>query len=286
MKENILDTDYLRQWIGNTEITEQTISVEPLHRMRATLDYSADPINPGAELPPLWHWIYFITPTRASELGHDGHAALGQFMPPVPLPRRMWAGGRFEFNAAIRVGETARRVSTIRDVKVKHGRSGTLCFVEVEHCIFVANELRFSEVHNIVYRDAPRPGEPAVVPTLAAQDAQWTREVTPSSTLLFRYSALTFNSHRIHYDLDFCRQVEGYPGLVFHGPLTATLLLELAREKNPGQVLAAYEFRAHSPLFDHAPFTINGKMEGNKVILWAANADKRLAMTATLSFSD
>lgn len=285
MNQNNLDTDFLNQWIGKQETVEETISAEPLHRMRATLDLEPETTKAGAEIPPLWHWAYFLEPVRASELGRDGHAELGDFMPPVPLPRRMWAGGKVSFNAAIRVGETARRESTVRDVRLKEGRTGKLCFIEVEHCIFVGTEMRLSEIHNIVYRDSKQPGEDDILPPEAPKDAQWTQKVIPDSTLLFRYSALTFNGHRIHYDLDFCRQQEGYPGLVFHGPLTATLLLQLASENNPGKALEAFEFRAYSPLFDNAPFTLNGKMDGANAEMWASNLDGRLAMKATVNFA-
>ena len=136
MHRKNLDIDYLSQWVGNKESIEQTISAEPLHCMAATLDQGPEDIVDGDIVPPLWHWLYFLKPVRASELGRDGHAALGGFMPPVPLPRRMWAGGQLKFNAPLRVGELARRQSTVRDIKVKQGRTGTLCFVEVEHCIF------------------------------------------------------------------------------------------------------------------------------------------------------
>jgi len=281
-----LDAGYLSQWIGNKESIEETISAEPLHRMAATLDQAPRIIARGDAIPALWHWAYFLTPIRASELGRDGHAALGEFMPPVPLPRRMWAGGQLKFNAPLRVGETARRESTVRDVRLKQGRTGKLCFVEVEHCIFVGDDLRFSEIHNIVYRDVKQPDEKNALPPEAPNNAQWTRRVVPNSTLLFRYSALTFNGHRIHYDLDFCRDEEGYPGLVFHGPLTATMLLQLAMEQNPKQSLAGYEFRAYSPLFDNAAFSLNGKMDGGNAVMWATNPDNGLAMKATVSFSE
>jgi 3-methylfumaryl-CoA hydratase len=283
-REN-LDIDYLSQWIGSKELIEQTISAEPLHRMAATLDQAPEDIVDGAAVPALWHWLYFLKPDRASELGRDGHAALGGFMPPVPLPRRMWAGGQLKFNAPLRVGELARRQSTVRDIKVKQGRTGTLCFVEVEHRVLVGDDLRLSEIHNIVYRDLKQADAATVVPPEAPVDALWTREVVPDSTLLFRYSALTFNAHRIHYDIDFCRDQEGYPGLVFHGPLTATMLLELAMAQNPNQLPETYEFRAYNPLFDNAPFTLNGKMDGSKAIMWASNPDNRLAMQATVSFA-
>jgi len=281
-----LDANYLRQWIGNKESIEETISAEPLHRMAATLDRAPSIIARGDAIPALWHWAYFLTPVRASDLGRDGHAALGEFMPPVPLPRRMWAGGQLKFNAPLRVGDKARRESSVRDVRLKQGRTGKLCFVEVEHRILVGDELRFSEVHNIVYRDVKQSDEKNVLPPEAPGDAQWTREVVPSSTLLFRYSALTFNGHRIHYDQDFCRDEEGYPGLVFHGPLTATMLLEMAMEQNPKRSLAGYAFRAYSPLFDNAAFSLNGKMDGGNAVMWATNPDNGLAMKATVSFSE
>ncbi len=285
MNQANLDAEYLRQWIGKQEIIEETISAGPLRRMRATLDCEPETIIDGEVIPPLWHWAYFLSPVRASELGRDGHAALGDFMPPVPLPRLMWAGGYTTINVALRVVATARRETLVRDVQLKQGRTGKLCFVEVEHSFFVGKDLRFSEIHNIVYRDVKQPGEDEILPPVSPSDAQWTREVIPDSILLFRYSALTFNGHRIHYDLDFCRDYEGYPGLVFHGPLTATLLLQLAGEHNPGKIPEEYEFRAYSPLFDNAPFTLNGKMDGPVAELWASNADGRLAMKATVRFA-
>jgi len=284
MNAKKLDTDYLGQWIGNRETIEETISAVPLLRMAATLDHEPGEIVDGDEVPPLWHWVFFLSPTRASKLGRDGHAALGNFMPPVPLPRRMWAGGKFEFFRPLRVGDVARKESTVRDVTVKQGRTGKLCFVEVEHCIFVDQDLRFREKHNIVYRDVKQAGEEDAIPPIAPRDPQWTREVVPNSTLLFRYSALTFNGHRIHYDLDFCRNQEGYPGLVFHGPLTATLLLELAQANNPGRSIKSYEFRALSPLFDNAAFTLNGKLEMDKAEMWAANQNNHLVMKASVVF--
>ena len=285
MNQTNLDADHLSQWIGSKETTEETISVEPLQRMRATLDHAPKTMTEGEIVPTLWHWAYFLKPTRASELGRDGHAALGDFMPPVPLPRRMWAGCQLKFSAPLRVGETARRESTVRDVKLKQGRSGILCFVDVEHAILVGDELKLTEIHNIVYRDTKQPGDDKARPPEAPGDAQWTREVKPDSTMLFRYSALTFNGHRIHYDLDFCRHQEGYPGLVFHGPLTATLLIEMLRQQNPGKSLESCDYRAYSPLFDDASFTLNGKMDGTDAILWATNPQGRLAMEATVSFS-
>jgi 3-methylfumaryl-CoA hydratase len=285
VKQVKLDADHLSQWIGSKQTTEETISVEPLHRMRATLDLEPKTMRDGEVVPELWHWAYFLKPARASELGRDGHTSLGEFMPPIPLPRRMWAGGHVKFSAPLRVGELARRESTVRDVRIKQGRTGILCFVEVEHDILVGDELKLSETNNIVYRDMQQPGDSNTQAPEAPVDALWTRELKPDSTLLFRYSALTFNGHRIHYDLDYCQREEGYPGLVVHGPLTATLLIQMARHRNPGKPIERCEFRAYSPLFDNALFTLNGKMDGTDTILWAANRQGRLAMKATVSYA-
>jgi len=285
MNHKNLDADYLGQWIGNRETCGETISVEPLQRMRAMFDNTPKAMIDGEQVPPLWHWAYFLNPVRASELGRDGHATQGDFMPPIPLPRRMWAGSELTFSAPLRVGETARRESTIRDIRLKQGRTGKLCFVEVEHAILVGDELKLTEIHNVVYRDIKKPGDDKTQPPEAPVDALWTRELKPDSTLLFRYSALTFNGHRIHYDLDYCQQEEGYPGLVVHGPLTATLLIQMARHQNPGKPIERCEFRAYSPLFDNAPFTLNGNMDGTDATLWAANPQGRLAMKATVSFA-
>ncbi len=284
MQETKLDASYLKQWVGKQESIEETIAAEPLHRMRATLDMEPVIVRPGDPVPALWHWAYFLTPVRASELGYDGHPALGGFMPPVPLPRRMWAGGEFTFGQPVRVGDRAKKLSTVRDVKIKQGRTGLLCFVEVEHSVSVDDEPRFSEIHNIVYRDKKQSGEGEVLSPQAPGNAEWSRTVVPNSTQLFRYSALTFNGHRIHYDLDFCRQTEGYPGLVFHGPLTATLLLQLAEEYSPGRSVTTYDFRAYSPLFDNAAFSLNGRLEGDVAEMWASNADGQLAMKSKVRF--
>ena len=285
MKQAKLDADNLSQWVGSKQTTKETISVEPLYRMRATLDLEPKTMRDGEVVPELWHWAYFLKPARASELGRDGHTGLGEFMPPIPLPRRMWAGGHVKFSAPLWVGELARRESTVRDVRIKQGRTGILCFVEVEHIIIVGDEVKLIEINNIVYRDMQQPGDNNTQAPEVPVDALWTRELKPDSTLLFRYSALTFNGHRIHYDLDYCQQEEGYPGLVVHGPLTATLLIEMLKHQNPGKSLASCDFRAFSPLFGDAPFTLNGQTDGTDANLWAANPQGRLAMKATVSFT-
>jgi 3-methylfumaryl-CoA hydratase len=190
----------------------------------------------------------------------------------------MWAGGRIEFRDPLRVGDRATKRSTIADVRLKHGRAGSLVFVLVRHEIATARGVALHEEHDIVYREAPRPDEVPPAPTPAPAGATWQRRVTPSDLLLFRYSALTFNGHRIHYDRRYVTEVEGYPGLVVHGPLMATLLLDLVRRERPEARIERFEFRAVRPVFDVAPFQVCGTPGGGAVQLWVADAQGALAM--------
>lgn len=279
MTERTLDQTVLSRWIGRQEEAVDVIDPRTARLMQATLDREAS-FEPGDALPPLWHWLYFPTVVAQRDLGRDGHPKLGGFLPPVDLPRRMWAGGRFGFERALRIGETAQRRSHIKDVQLKEGRSGPLCFVTVRHEVSAGDAFCFWEEHDIVYREDPKPDAPRPVAPEAPGDFAWERRVEPSPILLFRYSALTFNGHRIHYDRQYCAEVEGYPGLVFHGPLTATLLFDLLLEQNPGCWVSSYRFRAVSPLFDTAAFTLMGKRIDSNSELWAANPEGRLAMTA------
>ncbi len=275
------DLDLLQQWIGRSETRCDLIHASPATALAATLGRHGE-WQEGEPLPPLWHWVYFWSPTPAAGLGADGHAARGGFLPPVALPRRMWAGGRLRFDAPLPVGARAERVSRIADVKARRGASGDLVFVTVEHRVLVDGTCRITEEHDIVYREAPRPGSAAPPPKPAPADAAWSREVRPDPVLLFRYSALTFNGHRIHYDRSYVTEVEGYPGLIVHGPLIATLLLELLTESLPGRTVARFEFRAISPVFDLETFTLNGRPagDGRSVSLWAANARGDMALQA------
>ena len=279
MTARTLDTDVLGKWIGKTEQREDTIQSQPARFMQVTLDREPT-LEKGDTLPLCWHWLYFLEGRRMSELGRDGHPTLGGFLPPVDLPRRMWAGSRIEFHRPILIGDTIKRTSSIKDLKIKSGKSGTLCFVTVSHLFFRGQNKLITEEHDIVYREDPIPGAPPPTPPAAATDARIVRSIKPSPLLLFRYSALTFNGHRIHYDLDYCRNVEGYPDLVFHGPLSATLLLDLASEAVGGENINSFAFRAVSPLFADRPFTINLKENDNVVTLWATNPDGFLAVDA------
>lgn len=267
----------LKEWIGREETRVDRLGAGMAARMHATLGLDGPPPGVGDSLPPAWHWLLFAEAKPPAELGRDGHPMRGGFLPPVELPRRMWAGGRIAFEAPLPIGAEIMRRSTIKDVTEKSGKSGALCFVTVRHEFSSDGVVGLTEEHDIVYREDPAPDTSAPVPPAAPDNAEVTETITPNSTLLFRYSAVTFNGHRIHYDVDYCREVEGYPGLVVHGPLVATFLLGLA-ERSAGEV-AAFSFRAISPLFDTAPFSISCKRDGNALKLWAANPDSKLAMT-------
>jgi 3-methylfumaryl-CoA hydratase len=282
MKSVPLNIAHLEEWVGKTETRADLVSPTPMAALSATLDRADPQPRPGDPLPPAWHWLFFLPLYRQSELGKDGHPERGGFLPPVPLPRRMWAGSRMEFHGPLRVGETVTRTSRIASVKQKEGRTGPLVFVLVRHEITNPAGLAITEEHDIVYRDRAGTGENAPEPPSAPLEAAWERKISPDDVLLFRYSALTFNGHRIHYDRRYATEVEGYPGLVVHGPLIATLLLDALRRNVPHAEVARFEFRAVSPLFDTAPFGVCGAPQGdNGIRLWAKNASGGLAMDAT-----
>ncbi len=276
-----VNIDHLRQWIGRTETRTDEVSAAPMAAMSATLDRDDAPPLPGTELPPMWHWLYFLPLASQSEIGPDGHGKRGGFLPPVPLPRRMFAGGRLEFLQPLRVGDALTRTSRILDVSGKEGRSGSLVFVTVRHEFSTAGGLAMTEEHDIVYRENPRPGAPAQKPAPAPDGEDFSRQIVPDPVLLFRYSALTFNAHRIHYDRPYVTGVEGYPGLIVHGPLIATLLADLVRRNLPQAHVRRFSFRAQSPLFDINPFSVCGRREGQRIALWARNQDGALAMEAS-----
>ena len=279
----------LQSWTGKTETVLDQATAAPVCALSATLDrVDAAPQN-GHALPALWHWLYFLPQHRHSEIGPDGHVRRGGFLPPVPLPRRMWAGGRLHWQAAnpLRVGDALRRVSRIESVSHKRGRSGDLVFVRVRHAISNAAGLCLTEEHDIVYRAAAQSGQAAPAPIAAEQTALWQREVRADAVLLFRYSALTFNSHRIHYDRSYVTQVEGYPGLVVHGPLIATLLLDLVRRHLPHATIGQFSFKALRPVFDPHPLQLHAQPapDGRSVRVWAADHQGWLAMQGDLALS-
>lgn len=273
----MIDLGHLQTWVGTSEVARDQIAPFPSNALAATMNRD-DPIYAdGVALPPLWHWLHFLPIFKLQDAGYDGHPALGGFLPPVPLPRRMWAGSRLRLNAPLRIGEVVEKTSTVTRVDHKAGRSGDLVFVTVRH---VYGDARIEEEHDIVYRDAPLPDAPVPVPVAAPVGSDFSRDVVPDPVLLFRYSALTFNGHRIHYDQPFCTGTEGYPGLVVHGPLLATLLLDLLRRQMPDAVVREFEFRAMAPVFDTAAFSVHGASVEDGFRLWIRRADGALAMDA------
>ena len=278
-----MDPGILNRWIGRSETRCDQIRLPPLHLMEMTLD--RDPVlAAGDPLPPLWHWLFFLQSARLGQLGRDGHPARGGFLPPVALPRRMWAGGRFGFTRQLPIGCVAEKRSAIQDVVIKQGRTGALCFVTLRHEISTDADLALWEEHDIVYRDDPGPGDIRPQPPLA--DTAWDRveTISPSEVMLLRYSDLTFTGHRLHYDRDYAANVEGHDGLVVHGPLIATLLADLAQRQSPGAAMRRFDFRAVSALYDTADFTIAARRDGMTTHLAAINAAGGLAMQASAGF--
>ena len=273
-------------WVGKCETVADVITPWPIIALSATLDRDDPQPKDGDPVPPGWHWIYFLEAKRARELGHDGHPKRGGFLPPVALPRRMWAGGRIEFIQPIRIGTAVQRKSEILSVERKQGASGELVFVTVRHVISGAEGPAICEEHDIVYRSAARPGDPPPKTKAAPARATWHHALTADAVILFRYSALTFNGHRIHYDLDYVRQEENYPGLIVHGPLQTTLLLELCRNHDQ-RPIRRFDYRALHPVFHTERFTVNGILsaDGTSASLWTANAAGNVAMSATAHFA-
>jgi len=276
------------KWIGNSESRTDTLTAAPIAAMAATLDKAPMQISAGTVVPALWHWLYFLPAAAQSELAADGHPRKGDFLPPIDLPRRMWAGSRLQFHQALRVGESITRISTIKSIKLKRGRSGQLAFVCVGHQISGERGLSIYEEHDIVYREnAAANANPASTTSssgkLAPAQAEFGKTISPDPVLLFRYSALTFNGHRIHYDRDYANKVEGYPGLVVHGPLLASLLVDLIVENLPDYNLGGFEFRAIQPVFDLNDFKVCGTRPDNDgvVKVWIQNHEGMLCMEAT-----
>lgn len=275
-------SDY-QAWVGREEERSERVAEAAVESMAATLDLDAAP-GAGDALPPGWQWLFFNPIVQRSGLGVDGHPARGGFLPPVALPRRMWAGSRLKYLAALKVGAEATRRSKILKVEEKSGKRGSLVFVTVEHTTSSQGAACIVEEQDIVYREPPPPSSGAPPERHEAQ-AQWSETVTPDATLLFRYSALTFNGHRIHYDQAYARNEEGYPDLVVHGPLSATLLQGFAVRHGGGRRMTRFDFRGVTPLFVSRPFQLEGRAEADGGLsVWARGPDGELAMSATAGF--
>ncbi|AZC95276.1 FAS1-like dehydratase domain-containing protein [Pseudomonas chlororaphis] len=266
-------------WIGRSQQARDLLSDNLLKRIAATL---GEPVPAhGAALPPLWQWCFFQEPLAESALGGDGHPARGGFLPPAANRNRMWAGGRLEFFEPLRAGFDAHCVSTISHVEEKTGRTGALLFVTVRHEYSQDGRLAIREEQDIVYRE---PSPPKQGSGEALIQGDWREAVEPSPTLLFRYSAVTFNGHRIHYDFPYVTETEGYPGLVVHGPLIATLSLRAFCRAHPGARLRRFSYRGLRPLIAPQSFEVGGRIVRPGVAeLWAGN-DGGLAQRGEVLF--
>ncbi len=281
-----LNIDHLQQWLNKSEQAQETLSLWPVHGMMAALDISpAQWPSEGDPLPPTAHWNYFVPRVPQAKIDSDGHPIRGDFLPPIELPRRMWAGSRMQYHQPMALGQTIQKISTIHDIKIKEGKSGSLAFVTVKHEYHNNSGLALTEEQDLVYRDQPpamtEPPERKPAPT----DAEWSQTVETSTPLLFRYSAVTFNAHKIHYDEPYAVKVEGYPGLVVHGQLVATFLLQSLLQAHPNKVLASFNFKAVSPLFCGESFNAQGKQtspEGAE--LWAATPQGGITMQANVTW--
>jgi 3-methylfumaryl-CoA hydratase len=281
-----LDIDHLRTWIGKTEEVSDIITPRLTESLRVTLFMDSSSPKTGDAVPLTVHWCLAPIMAAVSQIGPDGHPKRGGFLPPVPLPRRMWAGAQTQYVDALRVGDEVTRKSTIKDVVLKSGSTGSLCFVTVDHMFSTKRGEAIHEVHDIVYRDPPPPGggnktsDKAKAPP---PQADHRRELVADPVMLFRYSAVTFNGHRIHYDRPYAMQVEGYPGLVFHGPYQAALLAEFAAHLRGGKTPKTYTHRGVAPLGD-GPFTMNAKENGDAIELWTSGEAGTPCMTARASW--
>ena len=280
----------LQAWIGRSEAAAFTLDPWPANALAAALG-ADDAFKAGDALPPFWHHLYGLPVVHAARTGPDGHEARGGFLPPVKAPHRMWAGGRLTFDAHLRLGERVTRTSTVRSIQAKHGRTGPLTFVTVEHRLLGESGGRVTEEQDLVYRETitpagTSPGTPAAPSADASppppEPATWQRTWHIDEILLFRYSALTYNAHRIHYDKAYAA-TEGYPGLVVHGPLLATLMLELVRRELPGRMVRRFSFRALAPVFCGSKATIFGRPENSGARLFVVDEPGQLAMTGDVA---
>ncbi len=279
-----INMDYLATWVGKERTDVDNISLRHATLMAATVNCpNSDFLCEGGKLPPLWHWTYFLEGQPTAQLGSDGHPSRGGFLPPVPLSNRMWAGGRVTFLAPVFIGATIQKTSRILNIEHKQGRSGDLVFVTILHELqSMEGELLISEEQDLVYK-GPSPAHQAAIPASDSPASQFSRTFIPTSTMLFRYSALTFNGHRIHYDADYCRETEGYANLVVHGPLTATMLAAYAEEIN-GRHLRGFNYRGLAPALLGNSLTLHGNVQRDTGILFATLGNNVDCMRAEAVF--
>ena len=284
-----LSLDALKTHIGRRVVSTDVATPTPANLLRLTFGRPEPEFKVGDPLPPGWNKLYFLPRFTQDQLRPDGSPADTGVVPPMPLPRRMFAGERLRFHRPIRIGDALRCETELADISLKTGGTGTLVFTTVVLRISTPEGLALEEERRTVFREEVKSGARNQAPQReeAPADAPWRRRVTPDPILLFRYSALTFNSHRIHYDRTWAMEAEGYPGLVVHGPLTSTLLIDFARDHNPGRTFLTYTTQARAPLFDTAPFELRGRpsASGKGCELWAVTPQGTVAMSAQVEFA-
>ena len=274
--------DDYKKWIGKSEVATQRAELWPVCGLYAVLDRAPAP-KIGEPLPPCGHWLYFTPMVGQSRIGFDGHPERGDFLPPIAEPRRMWAASDTTFHAPVRLGDELEKTARIADVSLKEGASGVLIFVTVENEYRVAGTLALSEKQSLVYRDHPKPDEAPPPPKTAPAGPEWSARIEPDPVMLFRYSAITFNGHRIHYDHPYVTGEEGYPNIIVQGQLIATLLLDTFAAQKPDIEIRRFSFRAMKPLFSGEPFFAEGASnDAGGFDLWARNGEGHLTLSAKL----
>jgi len=290
MKDTVQHTPDLQSWVGTTQSTTGYLSAQVAAMAHATLSTDATSVPvAGDVMPALWHWYAFPPTEPMSELGHDGHPQRGLrgdkegFLPPVPFDRRMWAGGKLTFHAPLRVGEPIERTSTISQITEKSGTAGGMVFVTVDHVLSGAQGVAVRERHDIVYLPIPATYSPPAKKMADLNDVAAMREVEATPPLLFRYSAITFNGHKIHYDRTYAQEVEKYPGLVVHGPLQAQLMMDTAC-KLRGSAPTMFKFRGMHPMFDDGVMRIIATDDGSTVSLNTVAEAGHIGMSGTATW--
>ncbi len=281
-----IDIDALKKELGRKIEDEDIVTEMPLKEMIATFDRQDSVPGPGDPIAPGWHLGFLHSYARRAQLGLDGLPVEGGVLPKIPLPRRMYAGSTFTFEGDIRVGDKLRRETEFTDVQLRTGGSGTLLVTTQTRRIYTPRGLAVVEAANTVFREEVKAGEKSGIPTResAPGDTPWKRTIKPDPVMLFRYSALTFNPHRIHYDRTYCIETEGYPGLVVHGPFSQQCLFDLLRDSMPGKKIKTFSVRARAPLFDTSPFDVIGRPTRDGAELWAVTPKGTIAVQATATF--
>jgi 3-methylfumaryl-CoA hydratase len=286
MSTATLNLDDLKRHVGARRVATDVVSAAPANLLRLAFDRPEPEFRDGDALPPGWHILYFLPRFAPGALRPDGTPASSGVVPDMPLPRRMFAGQTFRFHRPLRIGQSLRQETELTDISAKTGGTGTLVFATVVNRLIGPDGLAVEDERRTVYREEVKAGERNQAPRRepAPTDVPWRRAVTADPILLFRFSALTFNSHRIHYDRQWAMEVEGYPALVVHGPLTAALLLDFARDENPARTIASYTTQARAPLFEGAAFELRGRPSGSGCDVWAVTPEGTVAMSARVEF--